>query len=135
MSWPADEPPIDITIPVFWWDYTYLMDLPIKGGRIESGTFSPDRSTIGATDGTSWTCGAQLSGVITLADTSEVYIPSMTQHLCAILSGQVGDASDPDDDCTGDPSSWPDPPDTTWEGAPAYSVSACFAAQQVIVVD
>ena len=46
-----------------------------------------------------------------------------------------GDASNPDDDCAGEPSRWPDPPDSTWEGEPAYNVSACFAAEQAIVVD
>jgi len=103
--------------------------------RVINGTFSADRTTIGTQSGGSWTCGAELTGMITVADAREVMIAEMSQHLCALLSGQVGDPSDPSDDCEGDPTTWPTPPDTEYMGEPAYAMEGCFAAEQVIVID
>ncbi len=132
VGWPTDEPSFNIDIPIFNWDYEFLLKLPLKDVRIISGNFSADRSTLG--DDTV-ACDVELTGVITVADSQEVFIPDMNQHLCAVLSGDVGDPSDPEDDCTSDPSTWDAQPDTDYMGEPAYSMSGCFSAEQVIVVD
>lgn len=135
-SWPSAETPFSIDIPIFDWDFTtFLLELPLKDVRITTGTFSADRSTIGSHSGSTWECGATITGLITVADAREAYVPDMNQYLCAVLSGAVGDPGTSDDDCEGDPSTWPSPPDTEHEGEPAYDMSGCFAAEQVIVVD
>jgi hypothetical protein len=135
-TWPSAEPTFNIDVPIFNWDYvTFLLELPLKDVRITDGTFSADRSMIGTYSAGEWSCGATITGMITVADAREVYIPDMDQYLCAVLSGAVGDPGTPDDDCEGDPTSWPSPPDTEYEGEPAYAMSGCFAAEQVIVVD
>lgn len=132
ISWPDGEPSFNIDVPIFNWDYEFLLKLPLKDVRITSGNFSPDRSTLG--DETA-TCDVELTGMITVSDAREVFIPDMNQYLCAVLSGDVGDPSDPEDDCSGDPSTWDAQPDTDYSGEPAYSMSGCFSAEQVIVID
>jgi hypothetical protein len=135
-SWPATATPFDIDVPIFDWDYTtFLLELPLKEVRITDGSFSPDRTTIGSGSGTSWTCGASITGKITVADARTVEIADLTQTLCGLLSGDVGDPSDMSDDCASDPTTWPEAPDTDFGGEPAYSMAGCFAAEQVIVID
>ncbi len=135
ISWPPAEPSFDIDIPIFNWDYTYLLKLPLKDVRITAGSFTADRTALGIYAGGEWSCGASITGLITVADARLVEIADMSQLLCAVLSGQVGVPDDMTDDCQGDPSTWPTPPDTTYLGEPAYSMSGCFAAEQVIVID
>lgn len=132
MSWPDGEPSFEIDVPIFDWDYTFLLELPLKDVRIIHGTFSEDRSTLGDA---SADCDVSLTGMITVADAREVFIPDMNQSLCAVLSGDVGDPEDPADDCASDATTWSARPNTTYEGEPAYSMSGCFSAEQVIVID
>ena len=135
-TWPSAEPSFNIDVPIFDWDYeTFLLELPLKDVRITEGSFSSDRTMIGTYSAGEWTCGATITGMITVADARGVYVADMSQYLCAVLSGAVGVPDDPEDDCEGDPSSWPSPPDTDYEGEAAYAMSGCFAAEQVIVVD
>ena len=108
------------------------VDFPLKDVRVTGGTFAPDRSTIGDD---SVACDVELTGMITVSDAREVFIPDMNQTLCAVLSGDVGDPGDATDDCASDPSTWDGQPDTDYEGDPAYSMSGCFSAEQVIVID
>jgi hypothetical protein len=132
LSWPTGEPSFNIVIPIFNWDYLFLLELPLKDVRVIGGTFASDRSTIGVDTAD---CDVELTGMITVADAREVFIPDMNQTLCAVLSGDVGDPSDPTDDCDSDPSTWDGQPDTDYEGDPAYAMSGCFSAEQAIVID
>lgn len=135
-TWPSAETPFNIDVPIFDWDYTtFLLELPLKEVRITDGTFSADRSEIGTYSAGAWTCGASLTGKITVSDARAVEIADISQTLCGLLSGDIGNPSDMSDDCASDSTDWPSQPDTDYEGDPAYSMAGCFAAEQVIVVD
>ena len=49
------------------------------------------------------------------------------------ISGQMGVSGDPSDDCSGDPTSWERPPDTTVGTDPAWWVNGTFAASAMVI--
>jgi hypothetical protein len=135
-SWPGAAAPIHIQVTNFERDYTtFLLELPLKEVRITEGSFSPDRTTIGTLSGGAWSCGAYITGKITVADARSVEIADLNQTLCGLLSGDIGLPDDMSDDCASDTADWPAQPDSDFGGEPAYSMAGCFAAEQVIVID
>jgi len=140
MSWPAGEAKINITVPVFKTDEDtgvkdLLLELPLKELEVASGTFSADRTTIGAA-ASCLTDGAVLRGLITVEDAKGVVIEEMGLTLCGLLSGDKGtDLDKPDDDCQRPIAEWSEPPDAELTGEPAYTMQACFSAAAVTIID
>ncbi|MFH1434781.1 MAG: hypothetical protein ABIJ56_03600 [Pseudomonadota bacterium] len=136
MSWPDGEPEFDITVPIFEADgETVFIEFPISHLMVESGTFSEDRTAMGSlTDCT--TSGGRIAGAITVDDAKGVVIEAMGLTLCGLLSGDKGtNLSDPSDDCLLPEETWPERPDIEVEGRSAYTLNACFSAEQVIIIE
>jgi len=118
-----------------------LLTLPLRNLDI-GGTFSEDYLYIGSYDDVAeeWTEAGTLSGAVTAEDAQNTVIEDLGMTMCGLLSGSTGAPANPADDCEGgpaawDPTSWPRPPDTTVDGAPAYSMTATFAASAVHIQD
>ncbi|MBN1769681.1 MAG: hypothetical protein JXB32_00350 [Deltaproteobacteria bacterium] len=109
-----------------------MLVLPLRELEV-SGTLSADRLQIGSWNPVSeeWTDGGSLEAKITAADADATVIEALGMTLCGLLSGATGAPGDPADDCEGDPAAWPRPPDTTVGAAPAYAMTATFAASAV----
>jgi hypothetical protein len=140
MSWPSGEPKIDISIPVFKTDPDthekyLLVELPLKQVEISAGSFDADRTSIGQPDSCTGS-GGVLRGMITVEDAKGVVIEDLGYTLCGLLSGDKGTVlDDPSDDCQRPIAEWPEPPDTDLGGKPAYTMSACFSASEVAIID
>jgi hypothetical protein len=113
-----------------------LLTLPLRELDI-SGTFSADHLFVGSYDavGDLWTDGGLLQGKITVDDAKATVIDLLGMTLCGLISEARGVASDPTDDCQGDPTTWPNAPDTTVDGQPAYNLSGTIAASPVYIND
>lgn len=142
ISWPASEPKINITVPVFKTDpepphvQALLLELPLREVEIARGTFNADRTAMGTSDKCDTNGGGVLEGMITVDDAKGVIIADMGQTLCGLLSGDKGsDLRSPSDDCQTAIATWPTPPDGDVGGLPAYVMSACFSAEDVIIVE
>lgn len=139
LSWPAAEPKIDITIPVFQTNpdtgvKNLMLELPLKQVTIDSGSFNADRTAIGLSTGCAGN-GGVLKGMITVEDAKLVVIEEMGLSLCGLLSGDRGsDMNSADDDCLRPIAEWSEQPDEELDGLPAFSMQACFSAEAVTIV-
>ena len=141
ISWPAAEPKINITVPVFKTNAVtgvqeLLLELPLREVEIADGTFNADRTAMGTSNKCDTNGGGVLEGMITVDDAKGVIIADMGLTLCGLLSGDKGtNLNDPADDCQTAIATWSTPPDGTVGGLPAYVMSACFSAEDVIIVE
>jgi hypothetical protein len=110
-----------------------LLTLPLRELDI-SGTFSADHLTIGTYDpiGEEWTDGGLLVGKITVDDAKATVIDALDMTLCGLIANE-SNAAGPSDDCTGDPTTWTNPPDTTVGTAPAYNLQGTISASVVYI--
>ena len=114
-----------------------LLTLPLRELDI-SGTFSADHLTIGTYDAVAeeWTDGGLLVGKITVNDAKATVIEDLDMTLCGLIANE-SNAAGPSDDCTGDPTTWTNPPDTTVVTGtgtePAYNLTGTISASAVYV--
>jgi hypothetical protein len=111
-----------------------LLTLPLRELDI-SGTFNADHLGFGSYSDSSglWTDGGLLVGKVTAADAQATVIDLLGMTLCGLVSGSTGVAGNPADDCQGDPTTWPRPPDAMVGTDPAYNMSGTISATAVHV--
>ncbi len=86
-----------------------------------AATVGSDGNCIGARrSGSAWTTAGELRAKITATDAAEVDIESVGASLCDVLAGTSC--------ASGEPQSWPRPPDTDVDGIPAWTLAAGIAA-------
>lgn|GEM_PF-4468484 len=108
-----------------------------------SGQLAADRSAIGSwsADRERWSSGGVIQGLITVAETRSICMPTFSgvidpcgATLCGNISRDDGEIGNPADDCTSDPATWFRPPDADLDGEPAWILRATYAAEACSVV-
>lgn len=115
---PAEDT-MRLDLPVRLSDDPEPIVLPLREAVLQ-GRVEHAGNCIGTYTTDGWEPGATLSAKLTIAESRDVWLDVFQSSLCDQLAGT---------DCgVGDPATWPEPPDTTVDGADAWSLRSDVAA-------
>jgi len=118
-----------------------MLVLPLSQLEILDVELSADRTLVGSMPtGTTqyaanWVEAGTVRGWISAEDAMDVPVESLNQTLCGLLSGDTGDATTPDDDCSSPQAEWTNQPSEipNGGGAVGYELEANIGAGAVTI--